>query len=921
MASTPPIRRYSSRRQRLDRAFLAERLRGALAYDRIAGYFNSSLLEIAGEELQSVSGLVRVVCNADLHPGDVQTARLAQTAVQRAWTNDRPERLLEGPGGAGARERFRLLYELLSSGKMQVRVLPDSAFGLVHGKAGIITLADGSETAFLGSANESKSAWRMNYELIWEDSSPEAVAWVREEFEALWGSPLAAPLANVVAQDIKRLSARRVFYVIDEWVGEKDIAGMPEPAAAVIETPVYRQEAGLWEHQKYFVKRVFDDHQRTGKARYVLADQVGLGKTLQLAISAELIALSGARPILIICPKTLVWQWQAEMRDLLEMPSAVWDGRRWVDERGYSTPAGGAEGILRCPRRVGVVSSGLISRRSEAAQLLLSQRYDCVILDEAHRARRRNLGENKDQEAPDPNNLLRYMYDLAGRTESLLLATATPVQLRPVEAWDLLDILSRGDESVLGNAQSKWRQAPEAMALVMERMAGPGEAAGMWEWVRNPLPPKEEDRAFEIIRREISLPDGMAVAPGSLLGRLGPASRQRLRRDFPRMMRESNPFIRRIVRRTRAQLEAQIDPETNEPLLQPIKVELLGEREEDAIRLPPYLQDAYELARQFCAAVGERMQGSGFLETLLLRRAGSTIYAGKCTAQRMLGEWYVADVAEADLEEDDEPADDQAGVMEPTEFGRSLSESEREILRRYVSALESSQDRDPKYAVVVERLMDAGWLETGCIVFSQYRDSVQWLAEQLTQEWPDEPIALYSGRTTSGIMQDSRWTPTDRELLKQMVRRGELRLMLGTDAASEGINLQRLATLINLDLPWNPTRLEQRKGRIQRIGQAHDTVQIYNMRYRGSVEDKVHQMLSTRLKDVYNLFGQLPDTLEDVWVLAAQGKIEEARRVIDATPAQHPFELRYATVEKVDWESCRTVLDAKEKYRLLCQGW
>jgi len=223
--------------------------------------------------------------------------------------------------------------------------------------------------------------------------------------------------------------------------------------------------------------------------------------------------------------------------------------------------------------------------------------------------------------------------------------------------------------------------------------------------------------------------------------------------------------------------------------------------------------------------------------------------------------------------------------------------------------------------VVVERLMDAGWLETGCIVFSQYRDSVQWLAEQLTQEWPDEPIALYSGRTTSGIMQAGRWTPTDRELLKQMVRRGELRLMLGTDAASEGINLQRLATLINLDLPWNPTRLEQRKGRIQRIGQAHDTVQIYNMRYRGSVEDKVHEMLSTRLKDVYSLFGQLPDTLEDVWVLAAQGKIEEARRVIDATPAQHPFELRYAAVEKVDWESCRTVLDAKEKYRLLCQGW
>jgi superfamily II DNA/RNA helicase len=61
-----------------------------------------------------------------------------------------------------------------------------------------------------------------------------------------------------------------------------------------------------------------------------------------------------------------------------------------------------------------------------------------------------------------------------------------------------------------------------------------------------------------------------------------------------------------------------------------------------------------------------------------------------------------------------------------------------------------------------------------------------------------------------------------------MVRTGEIRLLLGTDAASEGLNLQRLGTLINLDLPWNPTRLEQRKGRIQRIGQLKDTVHVKN---------------------------------------------------------------------------------------------
>ena len=153
-----------------------------------------------------------------------------------------------------------------------------------------------------------------------------------------------------------------------------------------------------------------------------------------------------------------------------------------------------------------------------------------------------------------------------------------------------------------------------------------------------------------------------------------------------------------------------------------------------------------------------------------------------------------------------------------------------------------------------------------------------------------------------------------------MVRRGEIRLMLGTDAASEGLNLQSLGTLIN-DLPWNPTRLEQRKGRIQRIGQINDTVFVYNMRYQDSVEDRVHELLSSRLHDIFNLFGQLPDVLEDAWVAVALGEKERAQKIIDDVPDRHAFELRYTEVEPVEWETCEQVLDAAEKWRVLSEGW
>ncbi|MFH2120280.1 MAG: hypothetical protein ABIJ25_07790 [Pseudomonadota bacterium] len=111
------------------------------------------------------------------------------------------------------------------------------------------------------------------------------------------------------------------------------------------------------------------------------------------------------------------------------------------------------------------------------------------------------------------------------------------------------------------------------------------------------------------------------------------------------------------------------------------------------------------------------------------------------------------------------------------------------------------------------------------------------------------------------------------------------------------------------------------KARLRRIGQLRPEVLIYNMRYRGSVEDRVHQLLSERLVNIRNMFGQIPDTLEDVWVAAALRDEEEAKRVIDAVPKRHPFEMRYDRIESVDWESCSRVLDSASQLEALREGW
>ncbi len=915
------INRYSSRATRLDKQFLNDKLHNAKGYDRIAGYFSSSVLEIAGEAIESISGKARLICNSQIEKEDCETATAAASALRREWCENEPEKVY-----ASAIPRLKRLYEFLKSGKLEIKILPNNVFGLIHGKAGVITLADGSKTSFIGSVNETFSAWRLNYEMLWEDNSTEAIVWVQNEFDYFWQHPCAIPMSDFVVEDIGRISEREVIDDISRW------KEMPEPAQAVVESPVYREELGLWEHQKYFVELAFKNHRKSYGARFVLADQVGLGKTIQLALSAQLMALWGSKPVLIIVPKTLIWQWQDEMRTLLDMPSAAYNGREWVDENGIKYPP--SDDIRKCPRRVGIISQGIIvNGREEYLEQLLSVQYECVIVDESHRARRENRGVDKENLKPEPNKMYDFLMKISLKTHSMLLATATPVQMYPIEAWDLLNILSQKNNSVLGSDLSKWRKDPKrTLDLIMGKTQignSPTEWLEQCEWLRNPFPHSSEDELnFGGIRRRLRMDDDEFIIKPEQIKAMhsSPEGRKISRILEGGFIQNHNPFIRHIVRRTRDFLENNNNPETGEPYLKKIEVVLMGEKDSEGVQLPPYLQDAYSCAEEFCELLGSRVRGSGFIETLLLKRVGSTMLAGRKTAEKMIN-WGNTDEDifeedDDDISSDEKRADAQTNKKTVSAV-KDITEEERNALARFIKTLDENKDKDPKYALVLDLLINKGFKDKGCIIFSQYYDSAFWVAENLSNDLKGISIGLYAGGDRSGIIRDGKYHKHTKEDIKRMVKTREIKILVGTDAASEGLNLQTLGTLINLDLPWNPTRLEQRKGRIQRIGQQNDKVLIFNMRYKGSVEDRVHSMLSKRLQSISDIFGQLPDVLEDVWVQVAMGKKADAEKTIDAVPMQHPFEIKYEkqAVNSTNWEDCKVVLSESEKRKALLDGW
>ncbi len=229
--------------------------------------------------------------------------------------------------------------------------------------------------------------------------------------------------------------------------------------------------------------------------------------------------------------------------------------------------------------------------------------------------------------------------------------------------------------------------------------------------------------------------------------------------------------------------------------------------------------------------------------------------------------------------------------------------------------------------VILHYLRQKQWLEdNGAIIFSQYRATAEWVLEALCEAFPSEPVALYAGGAASFVQRGNERRTAARDQIKKRIRDGEIRLVCATDAACEGLNLQRLGAQINVDMPWNPSRLEQRKGRVQRIGQARDNVHILNLRYAGTVEDAVYAALSSRFGDIFSVLGQLPDAFEDDWITAVLQDRTALRNFSQRVEISRPaMELRYARDvaddQGLDWEFAEKVLSSRDIDEWMRKGW
>lgn len=907
------IQRFTSRLQRLDKEFLAKRLEGAKSYRRIAGYFRSSIFELVGEQIADIPD-VRIVCNSELDIADIKVSQAArEAALKEVWNATSPatESLLY-------RDKYRQLYELLVKGNVKIRVVPkDRVF--LHGKAGVIELADGSKTSFIGSINESKRAFAVNYEILWEDPAPQAVAWVDAEFEALWADSYDLP--DAIIEEVSRIANRHE-------VRFEDLTPEELPGAAMVESPLYRAGEMLQPWQRSFVSIFIQHREVYGKARLLLADEVGVGKTLSMAGSALVSALMGDGKVLILCPSTLTFQWQTELSDRLGIPSAVWLSSKkcWQDEHGHVIKnTVGAAGIKHCPSAIAIVSQGLIFHKGYECEELLALRYGTVIVDEAHKARvSRGINGHDNR----PNNLLTFMYRMAKRTKNMILGTATPIQTDVAELWDLLNLLNEDAGFVMGREySSKWRNCEDALPVI-KGDATFADPALVWDYLKTPLPPNtESDPRLTSLRMTLGITDAQHYSdrPFSELDVGSIMALEEIAQDKA-FFKNNNPILRHTVLRRRDVLEdmgllekvaVDVHPDPKAPWGTYPGLALDGQ---GLMTNLPFNQ-AYEAAEEFTKLLALRTKAAGFMKNLLLQRICSSFAAGRSTAQAML---------------DKRPIEDEEDIEGLKNALDSLTEQEAVCLRKIISELSRPEARDPKLGAVSYFLDEhrtgtapttKTWAEHGCIIFSQFYDTAKWVASEVAKTRPEQVVAVYAGAGKSGLFRGTEFSTVQRDYIKDAVKRHEIKLVVATDAACEGLNLQALGTLINVDLPWNPSKLEQRLGRIKRFGQARRTVDMLNLVYAKTRDEKVYGVLSRRLKDKFDIFGSLPDTIDDAWIDNVEelgGELDKYIEKRDA--AKSAFELRYQSrenirPEKERWELCSKVLARSELLERLSEGW
>lgn len=559
--------------------------------------------------------------------------------------------------------------------------------------------------------------------------------------------------------------------------------------------------------------------------RVLVADDVGVGKTIEAGlILKELEARSSLSSVLVICPRPLVAErkWQLEMKRFDEDFTQL-DGRTFAEcisetDRDGEWPERHNKTIIPYSlfSEDSVMGRGSTSSRKRKdiglSELDPLPHFDLVIVDEAHNIRNANTWAYQGVEL------------FCRNADAVVFLTATPLQNSNNDLYTLLNLLR--PDVIIDKDTFKTMSEPNVFVNNLLRIvrnqqegwqeAGKAEIANILGtiWGRNVIQHNPEfEKIYSFLDREEVTRDERIEMIGKIEG--------------------LHSFHTMINRTRRKDIEDFCIRRT-----QTVEVPFNGVQ-----------GDLYDALMEFESVALAQLHGSRsvrFMMCTIMRQAASCIY-GLAP--------FMNDIVQRRLSQIQEDG-------ELYEYDFELNSDEENSLFELADEIDKLSrnlpENDPKFERMLEVIQEKQSQDNNrVIIFSSFRHTLSYLRNKLIAQ------GIRVGQVDGSVPDEERYKLRERFLLERD-NRNAIDVLLFSEVGCEGLDYQFCDTMINYDLPWNPMRIEQRIGRIDRRGQKSDTVKIYNMITQGTIDAVIYDRCLSKIGVFEASIGDCSEILGDI---------------------------------------------------------
>lgn len=551
----------------------------------------------------------------------------------------------------------------------------------------------------------------------------------------------------------------------------------------------------------------------------LIADEVGLGKTISaIRILRRLHAIGQKGAVIIACPGSLRTKWRQELHHRGDIDAVVADSSRRL--------LAIMERIANGEPRIIIVSHGVLRRSSTLERLMdIMPEIMLTIVDEAHHCR-------------NPRSRLHDAVQfLSMRSKRCVLMTATPVNLREEDLWVQLSLI----------APERWPTIEQ-----FHRTMGPTRMlndvlTGISEKIPNL--PRAVDR-FQALEQTIGFAGDprLAKAISLTLNETAwlPENIEKSRLELADLVRNLRPLNDLLVRTRKRDLDWHLAKRNAVTL---------------DIQLSPEEWRLYEAARQWARTLIQMRHPEGHVFDWALivpeRMASSSLPAFARHVLRQLrtqAREHMEDIGDLNYEEDVDLEDVELRML------RRLGN-----LTELINAAEALGDVDSKYDAFQSWLSNSldETKEGGVLLFSHFHSTLEHLQQKLEND--GYLSALITGRTKM----------EERDRIRNSFKNGEVDILLSSEVGSEGLDQQHCHRLVNYDLPWNPMRIEQRIGRLDRFGQKAPEIEILNLAVEGTIDAAILHRLYHRIRIFEDALGMLDPLLGQAMKMVARAELDK----------------------------------------------